>query len=524
MAERKMLDSGLFPNTAEYHRKLFQRNLSACEDPAEEPDLDQCSEEYTTNLFQDLVKSLGELNTAEREAGCFSIEVAYDEELRETCAELEQSICDVTATQSKVILNINEACAEISETRRLLIEFEETYAVALNEVARNEVARNEGDEPEEPTCLDVTIEAYKRIQKQIFVLDTVNSGLAIISSGLEIAAEGANGVPVVGDAVSAPLTIASIAVSIITETLGILIREYERTIQDYENRDAVCTDEKVSYFQDITKLNYDFSVDSLEPKSVAIQKTADLIVTKVDAVQSTANEIEAKAVIIDSVVDDNKVLLEFLACQHQFGESITFVRGGCDGIDNDCDSQILKGIVLVDECDEDLIPPTITLAKDPPATFASQDEAVAWFKDNTVASDDCVPSSRLKKSLVDVGKEGQVTIKVEDLRCAYMEVIDGEAIAIETFNFVVDGTAPTVSCGFNKPQDVNFGGGDELFIDRYNEKKNLVNVQFFYNIEVRMELLLMLMQTHSVCDLTFFSTGTSGNSKQRCGSYSYCLK
>jgi hypothetical protein len=517
MAERKMLDSGLFPNTAEYHRKLFHRNLSTCGEPEDEPEqeLDKCSDEYKANLTKDLQISIQELKLAEIKTGC----IVKPED--ETCAGIAASICDIEAQEVAAIKDIEKGCGEYKKTQRLIIEFEEAYAVARNEVARNEVARNEGDEP---TCEDVPLQTYKNLQLQIYVLDTVNQALAIVSMGLEIASEAAESVPLLGDAASAPLMIASIAISIIIESLGIIIRYVENLIQNKENEDAECTDEKVSYFQEVTKQTYDFSVDKLEPKSVAIQGTADLIVTKVDAVQSTANGIEDKAVIIDSIVDDNKVLLEFLACQHQFAaESVIFVRGGCDGIDNDCDSEILDDIVLVDECDEDQIPPTITLAKDPPATFASQDEAVGWFNDNTVASDDCAPSSRLMKSIVDEGVEGQVTIKVEDTRCAFLDENTGEATATEIFSFVVDGTAPTVSCGFDKPQDVNFGGGDELFIDRYNEKKNLVNVQFFYNIEVRMELLLMLMQTHSVCDLTFFSTGTSGNSKQRCGSYSYCL-
>ena len=258
-------------------------------------------------------------------------------------------------------------------------------------------------------------------------------------------------------------------------------------------------EQKSAYYQGLTVATRDY-VEVADPK-------IDTIVAEVDENQLyLLDTLDPKIDQIDKVVDENQLYLQFIACRYE--EQVKFLGNGCDGIDNDCDSVIVAEIgdgspnVQVDECDEDQIPPTITLAREIPATFLSLDEAKEWFEKNVIASDDCVPSDRLVMEITGQESEGvgTITVQVDDNRCfneaSRKLTIDGNVVSIngpgepsttETFTIFIDGTAPQVTCGFNKPQDANFDGGDDtlLFIDRYNERRDIVNVQFFYNIEVR---------------------------------------
>jgi len=205
---------------------------------------------------------------------------------------------------------------------------------------------------------------------------------------------------------------------------------------------------------------------------------------------------------------------------------------GCDGFDNDCDSNFLNAdgnefelvTKRVDECDEDRVPPTITLVKEPPRTFPSLNEAVAFFMENTEEEDDCIPLDGLTKSSqnaqVDPAGSGSVEIVVVT-PCERLfgqarvtgtvngvsdVVVDGPGAfqTVKTFTFEVDGTGPTVTCGFHKPQDINHvqndpnfvpdglntppipqgDADDPLHIDYYYERKDLVNVELWYSIVV----------------------------------------
>ena len=71
----------------------------------------------------------------------------------------------------------------------------------------------------------------------------------------------------------------------------------------------------------------------------------------------------------------------------------------------------------VDECDEDRVPPTITLTKDKPTSFLIQEQDVQCFEDNTVASDDCVPFDGLTKASRNVNRAVDGSESV-DIRCS----------------------------------------------------------------------------------------------------------
>ena len=45
---------------------------------------------------------------------------------------------------------------------------------------------------------------------------------------------------------------------------------------------------------------------------------------------------------------------------------------------------------------------------------------------------------------------------------------------VVAFVFIVNDEPPKVRCGFNKPQDVNYAGGNLLLIDYCNQREDLV--------------------------------------------------
>jgi len=244
----------------------------------------------------------------------------------------------------------------------------------------------------------------------------------------------------------------------------------------------------------------DFLEDVVDDKLDTIIEVVEENLANSNSTNSAIEDINETLDAIDKVVNETQKFLDFISCGYD--EPINFVRNGCDGLDNDCDSQILDGVNLVDECDEDQIPPTITLAVVPPTTFLTILEAETWYLKNTIVSDDCAPSNRLVKSIIDSSSpapgRGEITMKVDDTRCANNTVqrlliggneiiVDGigHATSTETFTFDIDSDPPIVTCGFGKPQDENYSGGSDnpLFIDRYNERADVVDVEFFYKIE-----------------------------------------
>lgn len=155
-------------------------------------------------------------------------------------------------------------------------------------------------------------------------------------------------------------------------------------------------------------------------------------------------------------------------------------------MDNNGNSKILKyndtnGVdivnttYLVDECEEDRVPPTIGLATEIPIVgFKTPSEARQWFSDNSVTSDDCKDTLVLELGIVTRTSSldptsYQITNRVYDPVCAALPEVDAEGLTRgsyehnETYYFKVDGTPPTVLCGFDKPQDICFVL-DPLFI------------------------------------------------------------
>jgi hypothetical protein len=134
------------------------------------------------------------------------------------------------------------------------------------------------------------------------------------------------------------------------------------------------------------------------------------------------------------------------------GLEVTRLKQGCDGIDQDCDC-------IVDECEEDQIPPTIRLTKRPPAKpFKSIEEARKFLEHNLEVTDDCAVdldddiSNPLDEDACT--KECTFTVSVIDERCDGAPD-SGASSATKTFDFIVDRNAPVISCGFFAPQDPN---------------------------------------------------------------------
>jgi len=251
----------------------------------------------------------------------------------------------------------------------------------------------------------------------------------------------------------------------------------------------------------------------------------DAIGALLQVVDGKTDAIGALLQVIDGKADDITLFVRHLTCPYSKDQQQNFVEigGGCDGEDNDCDSTIIGAPPLVsrvDECDEDKVPPSIVLKKDPPI-FASTAEAEKWYLANTETSDDCaavLEKEILSVTSVQAGSKviWSIKMRVFDPRCDTQieerALINGEVIVVDgpgsssaekTFAFRVDGAAPTVICGFDKPQDINhvldatfvpdgttippFPAGsrtDPLHIDYVNEQKNLVDVKLWYTITV----------------------------------------
>ena len=226
-----------------------------------------------------------------------------------------------------------------------------------------------------------------------------------------------------------------------------------------------------------------------------------------------------------------------------------FIRAGCDGLDNDGDSILLedpppatltdpatedntKTITvrqgLIDECDEDQVPPTITLKRDPPETFQDTEEVTQWYEntDNVQFTDDCatLPALTLSTEMED----NNIRVRVEDTRCSpatlgqdRVEAVNDEDLNVvqdvivdtsgayfveRSFGFVLaDVEPPVVSCGFQKLQDIRHvvnpppgfvpdgsmippyprHNDEPLHIDARNEDgQDLVDIKLVYNITV----------------------------------------
>jgi len=438
---------------------------------------EQCSEEglkLTEKKFQDAVKGLKVIyddQECQDKEKVDEDDEDYDEDEAEeykTCVQINTAICDLTKQNKQLMKDTRKAC-EDEETLKTIMK-DAAAAKALSVLMK-------------VTTICVTTGGSTTYALTKLSLDSILLSLETLQFGLGIMKDSLDSVTLFGAGLGVPLGVAIVVVESIRIGLEITVLN----LDNEENLKAIDDD------------------SCLESRATYMKEVAD--------------ETEAKVDIIDTVVDDSQLILDFLSCRFTpvgNDRMISFYGAGCDGQDNDCDSTILDTydeinrtfqpiMKRVDECDEDLVPPTIVLVKDPPSTFPSQEEAEAWYMENTVVADDCAPVVRLDKSF-DSDTIGQVIIKVVDTRCVNMEietaevdgisrVVDGpgEPSATKTFIFVIDGKPPVITCGFFKPQDINyvsnfglFSTGDRtdpLFIDSINEKGKLVNVEFFYQVE-----------------------------------------
>ena len=179
-----------------------------------------------------------------------------------------------------------------------------------------------------------------------------------------------------------------------------------------------------------------------------------------------------------------------------------FLKGsGCDGIDQDCDGKD-------DDCDEDRTPPTINFDKAamPSHPFSTQEEAMEFLNCQVSVEDDCSTKvERTFKHLADqtVGITNTYRVTAVDTRCEGKSVYATSTLDIEV---MVDEEAPSIFCGFHTGQEPMFDSnfiptgdqfrfpaastskdgenGEPLVIDPERFKKEKINVNFWYSIQV----------------------------------------
>eukprot|EP00554_Chaetoceros_debilis_P013053 CAMPEP_0194119722 /NCGR_PEP_ID=MMETSP0150-20130528/40650_1 /TAXON_ID=122233 /ORGANISM="Chaetoceros debilis, Strain MM31A-1" /LENGTH=689 /DNA_ID=CAMNT_0038811533 /DNA_START=198 /DNA_END=2267 /DNA_ORIENTATION=- len=280
---------------------------------------------------------------------------------------------------------------------------------------------------------------------------------------------------------------------------------------------AVATQNTLLQAAKVVLVLYDTTISIIEFKSAADGCVYQTLKTTHDLSFEMFDEVE-----------ENRQILDFISCPYnsafQTEGSVTLMRGGCNGIDDDCDS-ITTGAgelrYLVDECDEDKVPPTISMASfaSEQPVFKTEQEMKDWFLENSETSDDC--STDLKKEIFSAIQRPapdediwDVTLRVFDDRCASQPMVPdplddtkqingpGEFEGFNTFQAKVDGAGPEVICEFRRPQDINHilsppvgftpdgstippfpANGEPLYIDYANELKRLVNVNLWYSVE-----------------------------------------
>ena len=450
------------------------------------------------------------------------------------CEALQSGICELKASKEQAVDRSVDSCEKQKEAAKQLEDSKNNVARALAEFRSRRALAPMGDPDTLVACaglvrltketkisltstivnLQITIESLATVQNLISITkDTFDALIVTFKVGVVIGL-------VLGllDAVILALNIVILKISEYMDSSAFNADDCDSATDEAEKKvmkelaeDTKCIVDSIQESSSAvatTVDTIDTQLNDVENKVDIANTVVNNILATVDTIDTQLDGVENKVDIIDTVVDNIQAtvntidtVVDALSCP--FGENTAvFVGAGCDGLDNDCDSDIPSGNLRVDECDEDRVAPTLELSKDPPATFVSQKEAVAWFLAHTAVTDDCAPQDRLLKTVVDSSTKGRVTIRVEDTRCygiavrralvygRSLQIVDGPGAASTTgtFSFEIDGEAPLVSCGFRKPQDSNFAGGsngDPLFIDRFNLKRGLVDVQFFFDIEVR---------------------------------------
>ena len=229
----------------------------------------------------------------------------------------------------------------------------------------------------------------------------------------------------------------------------------------------------------------------------------------------------------DAVYENSRLALRELACRDLadlVGEVDPLLKRGygCDGIDNTCDDD-----GAVDECAEDIFPPILdlTLARQfcEGQTFQTEQEGIDCIFQHSFAEDDCRPVILTAAATPDTEGTMEPTIIITAIAqgCGNRTVED---TTIDYIPIEVDGGNVVVTCGFEKPQNINHVTnpppgfvadgtmtppfpleGEPLFISSAEEDKNIVDVKFVYNITVSGTVQIVLV-----------SMGGTPNSENSC--------
>lgn len=155
------------------------------------------------------------------------------------------------------------------------------------------------------------------------------------------------------------------------------------------------------------------------------------------------------------------------------------IGSGCDGIDSNCNK-------LVDECDEDIIPPTMDISS--AVQHCSSTESEIWFPSRNDA-EECVQSTL---DVVDDCQEIQSVDISSEGNCARAEVnvtsTDGcgNTSPIASIPVQIDGVPPNVSCSFGAGIVLN---STEIVLSIVEPgrgrtgNRRLQNVDFSYDVQ-----------------------------------------
>lgn len=221
---------------------------------------------------------------------------------------------------------------------------------------------------------------------------------------------------------------------------------------------------------------------------------------------------------VDAIYENSRWALRELACRDlsdPFSSPPLLKKGyGCDGLDNTCDDD-----GSIDECAEDIFPPELDLAYAvdycQSKSFSSEEEAVNCLLERATAEDDCRPVEITAQVTPETTGTPTPIIVISAVAQGCGNRVP-EDTTTASITLGVDGDGPTVTCGFNKQQNLYhvqdpafiadgtmsapFASGnmaDPLHIVNYEESSNLVDVKLWYQIEVRKSLLLTLnFQVH----------------------------
>lgn len=243
---------------------------------------------------------------------------------------------------------------------------------------------------------------------------------------------------------------------------------------------------------------------------IILNKKSDEAIKKLDVLNEEVAKANKKLDVLDKKVDEANKKLDTLLCPFQNNEPFIVLGQGCDGVDQDCNQ-------VVDECEEDKVPPTIFLTHSPPKKpFQSVALVEAYLKDNIQVTDDCAADIEV---LIQLASERdctdcRFTVTATDVRCVENVNALG-AVAERSFSFNVDSIPPEITCGFFFPQDPfhtidifdpcqglapPFPPVDDLLhIDQNCFNKEMIDVQFWYQIKVRKLRFFMMYSINLGC-------------------------